>query len=115
LTLGYQAPKSGGVDVVLSANVAGSYAQWPAKIVRTDSRFDSENRVLFVYAEVRDPFKQETPLAGHGGFDRPRTGGLKRWDKYWRVRYYLAYSRRCGWHENRCGRTKRISQKGERP
>lgn len=63
LTIGYQAPKAGGVEVTLSANVAGVYAQWPATIVRTDSRFDNENRVLFVYAEIRKPFEQEVPLA----------------------------------------------------
>lgn len=63
VSLGYQAPKGGGIDVIVSANVAGTYSQWPAKIVRTDSRFNRENRVLFVYAEVRDPFKHEVPLA----------------------------------------------------
>lgn len=63
LSLGYQAPKSGGIDVMLSANVAGEYSQWPAKIIRTDSRFNSENRVLFVYAELRNPFEHAVPLA----------------------------------------------------
>ena len=48
---------------MLSANIAGDYTEWPAEIIRTDSRFDGENRVLFVYAEVKDPFKAETPLA----------------------------------------------------
>jgi RND family efflux transporter MFP subunit len=63
LKMGYEAPKSGGVKVMLSADVGGQYSQWPAQIIRTDSRFDGENRVLFVYAEVKDPFKAETPLA----------------------------------------------------
>ena len=36
--------------------MAGQYSEWQARIVRTDSRFDSETRVLFAYAEVRDPF-----------------------------------------------------------
>ncbi|MEP6342679.1 MAG: efflux RND transporter periplasmic adaptor subunit [Maricaulaceae bacterium] len=63
MTLGYKAPKSGGVPVTLSTQVAGQTAEWPAHIVRTDSRFDNESRVLFVYAEARDPFGQEAPLA----------------------------------------------------
>ena len=36
--------------------MAGVESQWQGQIVRTDSRFDSESRVLFAYAEVRDPF-----------------------------------------------------------
>jgi len=63
LTIGYQAPKQGGIKVMLSADVAGQYAEWPAFITRTDSRFDGENRVLFVYAEVKDPFANDVPLA----------------------------------------------------
>jgi len=63
LRIGYEAPKSGGISVMLSANIAGDYTEWPAEIIRTDSRFDGENRVLFVYAEVKDPFEAETPLA----------------------------------------------------
>ncbi len=63
LRLGYEAPKSGGVKTVLSANVAGQFMRWPAEITRTDSRFDGQNRVLFVYAEVKDPFAGDMPLA----------------------------------------------------
>lgn len=57
LTLGYEATgATRGIPVTLSATVAGQYSEWQARIVRTDSRFDSETRVLFAYAEVRDPF-----------------------------------------------------------
>lgn len=63
LRMGYEASKSGGVKVTLSADVAGEFTSWPAEITRTDSRFDGENRVLFVYAEVKDPFAGDTPLA----------------------------------------------------
>ncbi len=68
LTLGYEAPASGrGIPVTLSADVAGQFSEWQGHIVRTDSRFDATNRVLYAYAEVRDPFgvgaSNGTPLA----------------------------------------------------
>ena len=68
LTLGYEASASdSGIPVTLSADVAGTPAEWKGRIVRTDSRFDSNTRVLFAYAEVRDPFgagaSDGTPLA----------------------------------------------------
>ncbi|NNE56876.1 MAG: efflux RND transporter periplasmic adaptor subunit [Hellea sp.] len=68
LKLGYQSAKIGeGIPVRLSANIAGTDASWDAEIVRTDSRFDPETRVLFAYAEVHDPFgkaaKDGVPLA----------------------------------------------------
>ena len=45
-----------GIPVMLTANVAGDYAVWSGRIVRTDSRFDPNTRVLFAYAQVDDPF-----------------------------------------------------------
>jgi len=68
LTLGYESGRaSPGIPVTLSANVAGHYSEWQGHIVRTDSRFDSTMRVLFAYAEVKDPFgkgaSNDTPLA----------------------------------------------------
>ena len=68
LTLGYEAAgPNGGIPVTLSADVAGTFSEWQGRIVRTDSRFDSTTRVLFAYAEVRDPFgagaSDGTPLA----------------------------------------------------
>ena len=57
LSLGYSSkPGQLGIPVTFSADVAGYPAKWNGHIVRTDSRFDTENRVLFVYAEVIDPF-----------------------------------------------------------
>ena len=57
LKLGFIASKDNpGIPVTLNANVAGDYASWTGNIVRTDSRFDPDTRVLFAYAEVRDPF-----------------------------------------------------------
>lgn len=67
LSLGFDANGGKGVPVTLSANVAGRYSQWQGHIVRTDSRFDTQSRVLYAYAEVRDPFGKGaddgTPLA----------------------------------------------------
>ena len=57
LSLGFEAEgNSSGIPVKLSTRVAGQYCEWPGHIVRTDSRFDSETRVLFAYVEVLDPF-----------------------------------------------------------
>lgn len=66
LRLGYEAgPNAPAIPVTLSANVAGLYSEWQGDIVRTDSRFDSETRVLFAYVEVKDPFgaRYDMPLA----------------------------------------------------
>lgn len=63
LTAGYSAARGKGIPVTLSADVAGIQANWTAEIVRTDSRFDPKTRVLYAYAEVRNPFaKSTTPL-----------------------------------------------------
>lgn len=57
LTLGYIAEKGdAGIPVSLSADIAGRLCNWKGHIVRTDSRFDAETRVLFAYAEVIAPF-----------------------------------------------------------
>jgi len=68
LTLGFEANgRVAGIPVTLSADVAGTYAEWEGQIVRTDSRFDATTRVLYAYAEVSDPFgagaSNGTPLA----------------------------------------------------
>lgn len=75
LTVGYTASKGQGIPVTLSANVAGRQASWQAEIVRTDSRFDPQTRVLFAYAEVRNPFENGgTPLVP-GTFVDARVSG----------------------------------------
>lgn len=66
LRLGYEVgSNTPAIPVMLSANVAGIFSQWQGEIVRTDSRFDSDTRVLFAYVEVKDPFgpQREMPLA----------------------------------------------------
>ncbi|RKQ71989.1 RND family efflux transporter MFP subunit [Litorimonas taeanensis] len=56
LTLGYHNASGDGIPVKLSSNIAGQYSEWTGHIVRTDSRFDNQSRVLFAYVEVKDPF-----------------------------------------------------------
>jgi len=68
MTLGFEANDHDSViPVKLSANIGGINSEWQGRIVRTDSRFDSETRVLHAYAEVLDPFgsgaSNGTPLA----------------------------------------------------
>ncbi len=63
LSVGFLAQSKKGIPVTLSADVAGQIATWNAEIVRTDSRFDPQTRVLYAYAEVRNPFAVDnTPL-----------------------------------------------------
>ena len=42
--------------VTLSARVAGNMQSWDAKIMRTDSTYDTQTRSLFAIAEVVDPY-----------------------------------------------------------
>lgn len=69
INLGYEAKGEAGIPVKLSSGFAGD-ATWTGHIVRTDSLFDAQSRVLYVYAEVQDPFgtnaaedTSTTPLA----------------------------------------------------
>jgi RND family efflux transporter MFP subunit len=45
-----------GRNVAFTAVVAGEPHTWRGRIVRTNSRYDRETRVLFAYAEVDDPY-----------------------------------------------------------
>jgi len=45
-----------GIEVVLSAVLAGETREWPARITRTDSAIDAQTRVLYAIAEVEDPY-----------------------------------------------------------
>lgn len=78
LTLGYQAGSKLGIPVTLSADVAGDYASWPAHIVRTDSRYDAQTRVLYAYAEMRDPFGGDGPPLAPGLFVTAKIEGQSR-------------------------------------
>lgn len=68
INLGYQADGEGGVPVSLSTDSVGENTVWTGHIVRTDSRFDAQSRVLHAYVEVKDPFglkseSTQAPLA----------------------------------------------------
>ena len=56
LGLGFEADRGAGIPVNLSADVAEQTQHWQGEIIRTDSRFATDTRVLFAYVEVRDPF-----------------------------------------------------------
>lgn len=58
IPVAYNATASGdeGIDVTLSATVAGQYAEWQGVITRTDSAIDPQTRVLYAIAEVEDPY-----------------------------------------------------------
>lgn len=45
-----------GPNVTLSAVVGGETRVWNGSIARTDSEYNRETRVIFAYAEVRDPY-----------------------------------------------------------
>lgn len=45
-----------GPRVTLKAALAGAERRWQGRIVRTDAAIDSETRLLFAFAEIRDPY-----------------------------------------------------------
>ncbi|MDB2438516.1 efflux RND transporter periplasmic adaptor subunit [Hellea sp.] len=57
LAFGYVAKnRASAPDVKLSATIAGKLRYWDAKIMRTDSTYDTQTRALFAIAEVFDPY-----------------------------------------------------------
>ncbi len=48
--------EDGGVQVTLSATIAGQHQEWAGRITRTDSAIDPQTRVLYAIAEVEDPY-----------------------------------------------------------
>lgn len=70
LGLGIGFSEDAGIDgppVRLTASIAGEDHTWSGRIVRTDSGFDRDTRVLFAYVLVEDPYgagaDNGTPLA----------------------------------------------------
>ena len=68
LSIGFSATRAQpGPKVMLRATIGGQPYEWVGEITRSESGFDPETRVLFAYAEVRDPFgagaDRGTPLA----------------------------------------------------
>jgi len=67
LPFGYVAKdRASAPDVTLSATIAGQKRVWDAKLMRTDSTYDTQTRALFAIAEVFDPYgkgKSESGVA----------------------------------------------------
>ncbi|MAD74592.1 MAG: efflux transporter periplasmic adaptor subunit [Rheinheimera sp.] len=58
-------------QVTLSSTVAGQQINWPAKLVRTEGILDERSRVIYVVAEVADPYQrrnQTQPVLNFGRF-----------------------------------------------
>lgn len=53
----------GTLPVTLRADLGAERKSWQAEVVRSEGVFDSTSRVLYVVAQVEDPYD----LAGHGG------------------------------------------------
>lgn len=51
-----------GPRVELTAVIGGSLRAWQGKLVRTEGVFDERSRVLYVVAEVRDPYNQRASI-----------------------------------------------------
>lgn len=49
-----------GAPVTFSASLGGKKHTWTGRIVRTEGVFDDRSRVLYVVAQVDDPYNQET-------------------------------------------------------
>ena len=56
IPIGYEAAPGDGLQVRLTADVAGLKRQWQGKLVRLDAALDPRTRTTFGTAEVRNPF-----------------------------------------------------------
>ena len=67
-------------NVMLRANVGGRLTQWPARLTRDEGVLNSQNRVIYAIAEVRDPYARHANTAHHvlryGTFVRAEITGL---------------------------------------
>ena len=52
-------------DVLISTVIGGQLREWPGKIMRTDSTFDTNTRSLYAIAEVRDPYGKGAAAGGY--------------------------------------------------
>ncbi|MDP5058595.1 MAG: efflux RND transporter periplasmic adaptor subunit [Pseudomonadales bacterium] len=64
IAIGYIAEADAGLDVVFSAQVAGSQQSWRGKLVRLDAAIDPATRMLYATAEVQAPYT--TQLSDQG-------------------------------------------------
>ena len=49
-----------GPNVMLSANIGGERYTWEGRIVRTEGVFDERSRVLYLVAQIEDPYNQHS-------------------------------------------------------
>ncbi len=67
-------------NVILRANVGGRPTQWPANLTRDEGVLNSQNRVIYAIAEVRDPYARNPDTAHkvlrYGTFVRAEITGL---------------------------------------
>ncbi len=56
LPIGYKASETPGPVVDFSAVVAGKLRHWQGNIVRLDAAIDKETRLVYAYAEIKDPY-----------------------------------------------------------
>ena len=47
-----------GPEVVLSANIGGQLNTWQGRIIRTEGVFDESSRVLYLVAQIDDPYNR---------------------------------------------------------
>lgn len=51
-------------QVTLSASLAGKHVTWTGDIVRSEGVIDAENRMVYLVAEIKDPYLRETHQEG---------------------------------------------------
>ena len=54
----YELAQGHGPDVVLSASIGGQLNTWQGRIIRTEGVFDERSRVLYLVAQVNDPYNR---------------------------------------------------------
>ena len=52
-------------EALISTVIGGQLREWPGKIMRTDSTFDTQTRSLYAIAEVRDPYGKGAAAGGY--------------------------------------------------
>jgi RND family efflux transporter MFP subunit len=56
----YELAQGHGPDVVLSASIGGQLNTWQGRVIRTEGVFDERSRVLYLVAQVNDPYNRYT-------------------------------------------------------
>ena len=64
LPIGYIAPVGEGLDIDVSAMVAGQQQRWQGRLVRLDASIDSTTRMLYGIAEVTEPYGENVSQLG---------------------------------------------------